>query len=101
MRMLMNVTIPHHTFNAAVKDGTVGAKLAKIMEAIKPEAAYFTEQHGLRGAVLIVDLPDASKIPVLAEPWFLTFEADVEFRIAMTPDDLKHSGIDGMGKQWS
>jgi len=101
MRMLMNIKIPHQSFNAAVKDGSVGAKLSRILEAIKPEAAYFTEQDGQRGAVLIVDLPDASKIPVLAEPWFLTFQADVEFRIAMTPDDLKRSGIDGMGKQWS
>ena len=50
--------------------------------------------------MLIVDLPDASKIPALAEPWFLTFQADVEFRIAMTPEDLKRSGIDGMGKKW-
>jgi hypothetical protein len=97
----MNVKIPHQTFNAAVKDGTVGAKLNRILDAIKPEAVYFTEQDGQRGAVLIVELPDASKIPVLAEPWFLIFQADVEFRIAMTPDDLKRSGIDGMGKQWS
>ena len=101
MRMLMNVKIPHQTFNTAVKDGSAGAKLAKILEAIKPEAVYFTEQNGQRGAVLIVDLPDASKIPALAEPWFLTFQADVEFRIAMTPEDLKRSGIDKMGKQWS
>jgi hypothetical protein len=49
------------------------------LEASKPEAAYFTEQNGQRGTVLIVDLPDPSKIPVLAEPWFLTFQADVEF----------------------
>lgn len=100
MRMLMNVKIPHQTFNAAVKDGSAGAKLAKIMEAIKPEAAYFTEHSGHRGAVLIVDLPDASKIPALSEPWFLIFQADVEFRIAMTPEDLQRSGIDGMGRQW-
>ena len=101
MRMLMNVRIPHQPFNAAVKDGSVGAKIGKILEAIKPEAVWFTEQNGHRGAVLIVEVADASKIPVLAEPWFLTFQADVEFRIAMTPEDLKHSGIDGMGKQWS
>lgn len=101
MRMIMNVKIPHATFNAAVKDGTVGAKIGKILEVIKPEAVYFTEQDGHRGAVLIVDLADASKIPVLAEPWFLTFQANVEFRIAMTPEDLQRSGIDGMGKQWS
>ena len=61
MRMLMNVTIPHEAFNAAVKDGTVGAKLNRILEAIKPEAVYFTEQKGQRGAVLVVDLPDASE----------------------------------------
>jgi hypothetical protein len=101
MRMLMNVKIPHQPFNAAVKDGSAGAKLNKILEAIKPEVVYFTEQNGQRGAVLVVDLPDASKVPVLAEPWFLTFQADVEFRIAMTPDDLKRSGIDGMGQKWS
>ena len=35
-----------------------------------------------------------------AEPWFLTFEAEVEFRIVMSPEDLKHSGMDKMGKQW-
>jgi len=100
MRMLMNVTIPHQTFNAAVKDGTAGAKLNKILDAIKPEAVYFTEQNGKRGAVLIVNLPDDAHVPALAEPWFLTFEADVEIRIAMTPEDLKHSGIDGMSKTW-
>jgi hypothetical protein len=101
MRMLMNVKIPHQTFNVAVKDGSVGAKLNKILKANKPKAVYFTEQNGQRGAVLVVDVPDASKVPALAEPWFLTFQADVEFRIAMTPDDLKRSGIDGMGKKWS
>ena len=101
MRILLNVKIPHATFNAAVKDGTAGAKLNKILEAIKPEAAYFTEQNGARGAVLVVDLPDASKIPALAEPWFLTFQADVEFRVAMTPEDLKRAGLDELGKKWS
>lgn len=101
MRMLMNVRIPHQPFNAAVKDGSAGAKIGKILEAIKPEAIYFTEQCGHRGAVLIVEVADASKVPALAEPWFLTFQADVEFRIVMTPDDLKRSGIDAMGKQWS
>ena len=43
--------------------------------------------------MLIVDLPDPSKIPALAEPWFSGFEADVEFHVVMTPDDLKKAGI--------
>ena len=101
MRILLNVKIPHQQFNAAVKDGTAGEKLGQILEAIKPEAVYFTEQNGHRGAMLIVDLPDPSRIPALAQPWFLTFNADVEFRVVMTPEDLKRAGLDELGKKWS
>jgi hypothetical protein len=101
MRVILIVRIPHEPFNTAVRDGSVGLKLNRILEAIKPEAAYFTEHGGKRGAVVIVNLPDASKIPALAEPWFLTFQADVEFKIAMTADDLKKAGLDALGKKWA
>jgi len=100
MRMLIIASLPHHIFNAAVKDGTAGTKIGKILEAQKPESVYFTELNGRRTAILVVDLPDASKIPALAEPWFLTFEADVQVHPAMTPDDLKHSGIEVLDKSW-
>lgn len=101
MRILMTVKFPHQQFNDAAKDGSVGSKLNRILDATKPEAVYFTEQNGQCTAVIVVDLPDASKIPALAEPWFLTFQADVEFRIAMTPDDLKKAGLEDLGKKWS
>lgn len=39
--------------------------------------------------------------PALAEPWFLTFQAEVEFRIAMSAEDLKNAGLDELGKKWS
>ena len=100
MRMLIIASLPHHIFNAAVKDGSAGAKIGKILESQKPESVYFTELNGRRTAVLVVDLKDASRIPALAEPWFLTFEADVQVHPAMTPDDLKHSGIEVLGKSW-
>ncbi len=98
--MLLNVKIPHQPFNAAVKDGTAGPKLKRILEALKPEAVYFTEHNGQRGAVLVVDLPEPSKVPALAEPWFLAFQADVEFRIAMTPEDLDKAALGDLGKKW-
>ena len=101
MKMLLNIKLPPQPFNAAVRDGTVGAKLNRILEASQPEAVYFTEQNGQRGAVLIVEVADASKVPALAEPWFLTFQADVEFRIVMSPDDLKKAALDELGKKWS
>ncbi len=101
MRMMLNVRMPHEKFNTAVKDGTAGQKLSRILEEIKPEAVYFTEQNGQRTAILIVDLKDPSKIPALAEPWFLAFNADVEFRVAMTPEDLKKAGLEQLGKKWA
>ena len=100
MRMLLNISFPHDHFNAAVRDGTAGQKLGRIIDETKPEAIYFTEQKGGRGAVMIVDMSDPSKIPALAEPWFLTFNASVEFRVVMTSDDLQKAGLDEVGKKW-
>jgi hypothetical protein len=51
MRMLMQIKMPLEPFNSAVRDGSAGKKMQKIMEAIKPEAAYFTAQDGCRGGV--------------------------------------------------
>jgi hypothetical protein len=101
MRMLLDVIFPHEPFNTLVRKGTAGATIGKILDAIKPESVYFTEQHGHRGAVMAVDLNDPSQIPALAEPWFLHFQADCKFRIAMTPDDLKRAGLEELGKKWS
>lgn len=101
MRMLLTVRIPHEPFNTAVRNGTSGATIGRILEATKPEAAYFTEQHGTRGAVLVVNVDRPSQIPSLAEPWFLNFNADCEFRIVMSPEDLKQAGLEDLGKKWA
>ena len=100
MRMIMHVYMPTEVFNASVKDGSVGAKMHRILEQNKPEAAYFSEYHGQRSGILIVDIKDASEIPKFAEPWFLLFNAKVQLRPAMTPEDLGKSGLDTIGKEW-
>jgi hypothetical protein len=101
MRMLMQVKIPNEEFNAAVRDGSAGQKMNRILEETKPEAVYFTEYDGERGAIMIVDVKEPSKVPQYAEPWFLLFDADVEFHIVMTPDDLVRAGLDALGKKWA
>lgn len=101
MRMLVQVRIPHQEFNAAVKDGSAGEKLKRILDETKPEAVYFTEYNGQRGAIMIVDLATPSAIPGIAEPWFLTFNADVELHAVMTPEDLGQAGLDELGKRWA
>ena len=101
MRMLMKVKFPIEPFNAAVKDGSAGKKIKRILDEIKPEAAYFAAVDGHRGGILIVDLPDASKIPSLAEPWFLQFHAECELYPVKTPEDLAKGGLEEHGKKWA
>lgn len=101
MRMLMHLQFPLEPFNTWVRDGSAGKKVQAILEAIRPEAAYFSENNGHRGGLLVVNLKDPSDVPVLAEPWFLTFNAAVEFRVAMTPEDLSRANLDALGKKWA
>ena len=100
MRMMMTVTFPVEPFNAAVRDGTAAAKMKRILEEIKPEAAYFTDTDGKRSGVLIVNLTDASQIPALAEPWMLLFNASIELKPVMVIDDLRSSGLDQIGARY-
>jgi|SRR5208283_4284158 len=101
MKMIMQVQLPVEPFNTAVRDGSVGEKMRRILDDIKPEAAYFTEIDGHRGAILVVNLASPSDVPRLAEPWFLEFDAKVEFRITMTAEDLAKAHLDVLGKKWA
>jgi hypothetical protein len=100
MRMLIQVKIPHKEFNAYVKDGSVEKKIKRIFDEIKPEAIYFTEYNGRRGLIIIADVAEPSVVPKIAEPWFLMFNADVEFHIVMSPDDLEKAGLGNLAKKW-
>ena len=101
MKNLLKITFAHTEFNAATRNGTVGKKIQRILEEQKPTAAYWTELNGKRTGLLIVELADAAKIPALAEPWFLTFNADVEIHPVMTSEDLARADLDALGKKWA
>lgn len=93
MRMLLRVSIPVESGNAAIKAGTLGPTIERILSALKPEAAYFfADDNGNRCGSVVFDMTDSSQIPALAEPWFLAFNASVSFRPVMTPQDLAKAG---------
>ncbi len=73
----------------------------KAIGAIQPEAVYFFARDGKRGGTMVVDLSDASKIPSVAEPLFLAFDANVRFYPCMTPEDLQNAGLDELGKRYA
>lgn len=101
MRMLLTVEFPPEPFNTLVRKGKTGEAIHRILEEIKPETVYFTEHDGKRGAILVVDVQEPSRVPFLAEPFFLTFNADCRFRIAMSPADLAAAGLEKLGKKWA
>ena len=101
MRMLVEWDMPLEPFNSMVKDGSAGRVIEKGMGEIKPEAVYYGARNGKRGGTIVVDLPDASHIPKIAEHLFLAFEASVRFVPCMSPDDLKKAGLDDRGKGYA
>jgi hypothetical protein len=96
--MLLRVSIPVETGNAAAKAGTLASTVEKILADLKPEAAYFyTDDSGNRSGSVVFDMKDSSEIPGIAEPWFLAFNAKVSFRPVMSAQDLE-KGAAGIEK---
>ncbi|MDW5444289.1 panthothenate synthetase [Polaromonas sp. SM01] len=101
MKMLLTVDIPHEPFNTLVRSGEAGEILGRILEAIQPEAAYFTEQNGRRGGIFVIEVKTSSDLPSFSEPFFLNFQADCKFRMLMSPEDLQKAGLEALGKKWA
>ena len=102
MRILIKIEIPTESGNCLVKKGKLGSTIESILKEQNPEAAYFTEMNGNRTGLIFVNLTDASQIPAFAEPWFLAFNAKVEFHPVMVAEDLVKAGtsIEKAGKKY-
>jgi hypothetical protein len=72
--------------------------MRRIVEDAKPEAAYFCEKDGKRR---IPDRRHGGHLAdaLLAEAWFLRFDAPVELLPAMTPQDLQRAGLERIDAQ--
>jgi hypothetical protein len=100
MKMILTVEFPLEPFNSLVREKKAGALIGRILAELKPEVAYFGEQDGGRGGIMVVNVTEASQIPALAEPFFLNFNASCKFRVAMTPEDLGKANLDALADKW-
>lgn len=94
MKFIVEVAFPHEPFNTLVRKGEIGGAIGEVLGALQPEVVYMTDNGVGRGAMLVVDLPDASHMPHVTEPFMLTFDAEVHYRIAISPEDLQAAGLD-------
>jgi hypothetical protein len=86
---LIKVTIPVEAGNRAIRDGSLPKVISDTLERLRPEAAYFLPDRGIRTMMLVIDVKDPSDIPMIAEPFFTQLDAAVEFTPVMNADDVK------------
>jgi hypothetical protein len=86
--MMLKVNMSTEAANELARKGKLGSTIQSILDDLKPEAAYFTDDDGERTGYIFFDLGDSSAIPSVAEPWFLALNARLTFRPAMNSEDL-------------
>ncbi|MFE9293344.1 hypothetical protein [Streptomyces niveus] len=96
MRVLLTVQMDTAKANKAITDRTLPDTMKSVFDRIKPEAAYFGSQDGMRTAYIVFDLKDASDIPSVAEPFFQDLGAKVTFLPVMNFDDVR-TGLEKFG----
>lgn len=78
----------------------MGRKIGAILEATRPESIYFTGNDSGRGAIAVYHAEDGSQIPALGEPWLLALNAQIDYSVAITPEELVRSGLDDLVRTW-
>ncbi|WP_236241369.1 hypothetical protein [Streptomyces sp. CC228A] len=96
MRMMLRARMDTALGNEAVRSGQVEGMLRRMMEELRPEAAYFVAEEGRRAAILVFDMQDPSQVPAVCEPLFLTVGAEVTLQPCMDMDDLRR-GLEALG----
>ncbi|CAM5657417.1 hypothetical protein ACH4HG_08885 [Streptomyces coeruleorubidus] len=97
MRVMLKASMDTEKANEAIRNGTLGKLIQESLEQIKPEAAYFTSEHGKRTAFLFFDMQDSSQMPVLSEPFFLQLNAEVTYTPVMNVEDVQ-KGLSQLGR---
>jgi len=97
MRMMMRIVMDVEAGNKAVREGVIGKLVQQTVEMVKPEASYFTADHGKRTGYFFFDMKDSTQLPQLSEPWFTATHAAIEFQPVMNSEDLR-TGLDRLKK---
>ena len=89
MRTMIRLKIPVEAGNRGIQDGSLPKAITEALQRLKPEAAYFFPDQGVRTAMMFVDVKEASDIPSIVEPFFSQLNAAVEILPVMNAEDLK------------
>lgn len=89
MRTMMKVKMGTEAGSRAIADGSMPNVMEEVLGKLRPEAAYFGPEDGIRTAFIVFDLEDPSQLPPLTEPLFGQLGATVEMFPVMDREDLQ------------
>ncbi|MFI6145821.1 DUF3303 family protein [Streptomyces sp. NPDC051109] len=88
MRVMLRAHIHTQAGNEATKAGAMPQAMKKLMDRVKPEAAYFGPSEGVRSCWIVFDMKDSAEMPPLLEGLFGDLNAEIEISPVMNADDL-------------
>ncbi|MER5938370.1 hypothetical protein ABT121_13730 [Streptomyces sp. NPDC001928] len=89
MRVLLQAHLDTEKTNDIIRSGKMPQVMKEIVDAFKPEAAYFGPDNGVRTCFLVFDMQDSAQLPPLTEQLFQKFGAVVDYTPVMNADDLQ------------
>lgn len=96
MRVMLRAHLDTAATSEGIKTGALQQTMKKLMEAVKPEAAYFGLHEGVRSCWMVFDLQDSSRLPALFDDLFTQFNAEIEVGPVMNAEDLA-KGLSAVG----
>lgn len=96
MRMMMKIQMDTEAGSKAIADGSAPQVLQEMMSRLKPEAAYFGPDDGVRTASIVFDMQNPAELPSISEPLFRTFHANIRIFPVMNQEDLQ-KGLQQLG----
>ena len=74
--------------DAPLDEHELGA-VSRLIEQVKPEAAYFMLEQGKRAGIVVFDETDQSRLPGILEPFFATLEAAIDIQPVVDLAELR------------
>ncbi|MCP4315788.1 MAG: hypothetical protein GY789_07150 [Hyphomicrobiales bacterium] len=99
VRMMLKVQIPIQSGNRAIENGTMGTIFESLMQKIKPEAAYFSQEGGLRTAYFVYVMDGTFEFAEIHEPLIQGLGARVYDQPALTWEDIGKAFADTQEKK--
>jgi hypothetical protein len=94
--MMMKVQMDTEAASRAIADGSLPQVMEQTLGQLKPEAAYFGPENGVRTAFIVFDLEDPSQLPPISEPLFSKLKANISMFPVMDREDLQ-KGLTQLG----